>query len=72
MGLFASRPEEKSEWAGLPAEPLREQSDAELLPPPAADPFAIRPDAAAGSIVITVPSPASDAADPANSAETPT
>lgn len=31
MGLFSSRPEEPSEWAGLPAEPLPQRSDAEML-----------------------------------------
>ncbi|MDD7962667.1 hypothetical protein [Microbacterium thalli] len=40
MGLFMQRPEEPSEWAGLPSEPVRRKSDAELLPdePPAAAP----------------------------------
>lgn len=40
MGLFTQRPEEPSEWAGLPSEPVRRKSNAELLPdePPAADP----------------------------------
>lgn len=31
MGLFMQRPEDKSEWAGLPSEPLEPQSDAERL-----------------------------------------
>ncbi len=31
MGLFASRPEEPFEWAGLPSEPLEPESDAERL-----------------------------------------
>ncbi|WJM17091.1 hypothetical protein [Microbacterium arborescens] len=40
MGLFMQRPEEPSEWAGLPSEPVRRTSNAELLPnePPPADP----------------------------------
>ncbi|MDR6166232.1 hypothetical protein QE367_000436 [Microbacterium paludicola] len=40
MGLFMQRPEEPSEWAGLPSEPVRRKSNAELLPdePPPADP----------------------------------
>lgn len=40
MGLFTQRPEDPSEWAGLPSEPHRPRSDAELLPdaPPVADP----------------------------------
>lgn len=32
MGLFTQRPEEPSEWAGLPSEPIRPRSGAELLP----------------------------------------
>ncbi|WP_314456592.1 hypothetical protein [uncultured Microbacterium sp.] len=41
MGLFVQRPEEPSEWAGLPGEPARPQTEAELLPDddrPAASP----------------------------------
>jgi len=32
MGLFVQRPEEPSEWAGLPGEPARPKTRAELLP----------------------------------------
>jgi hypothetical protein len=32
MGLFMQRPEEPSEWAGLPGEPVRPRSPAEVLP----------------------------------------
>lgn len=35
MGLFAQRPEENDEWAGIPSEPLREESAAERLGAPA-------------------------------------
>ena len=41
MGLFVQRPEEPSEWAGLPGEPARARTRAELLPDdarPAASP----------------------------------
>lgn len=31
MGLFTQRPEEPSEWAGLPSEPAQPLSDAERL-----------------------------------------
>lgn len=31
MGLFAHRPEEPTEWAGLPSEPSRTESTAERL-----------------------------------------
>lgn len=34
MGIFQSRPEEPSEWAGLPAEPWEERAPGEVLPPP--------------------------------------
>jgi hypothetical protein len=32
MGLFSQRPEEPTEWAGLPSEPARAESSAERLP----------------------------------------
>lgn len=32
MGIFAQRPEEPTEWAGLPGEPRRPRSRAEMLP----------------------------------------
>ncbi len=32
MGLFTQRPEEPSEWAGLPGEPARPRTQAEVLP----------------------------------------
>lgn len=58
MGLFASRPEEPFEWAGLPSEPLAERSDAELLEDPPVDPFAISTGAAgAAAISIAVSMP---------------
>ncbi|MFV0375331.1 hypothetical protein [Microbacterium sp.] len=31
MGLFTHRPEEPTEWAGLPAEPERPETEAERL-----------------------------------------
>lgn len=31
MGMFMQRPEEPEEWAGLPSEPLKPRSGAELL-----------------------------------------
>lgn len=53
MGLFAARPEEPFEWAGIPSEPEGPRSDAELLETPPVDPFAI----SASSISITVDQP---------------
>lgn len=32
MGLFSQRPEEPTEWAGLPSEPARPETTAERLP----------------------------------------
>jgi len=37
MGIFQSRPEEPSEWAGLPAEPWEPRSETEVLPPASDD-----------------------------------
>lgn len=37
MGIFQSRPEEPSEWGGLPSEPLDARGPAEVLPPPVDD-----------------------------------
>ncbi len=37
MGIFQSRPEEPSEWGGLPSEPLDAREPAEVLPPPVDD-----------------------------------
>lgn len=31
MGLFTQRPEQNEEWAGLPSEPARPESEAERL-----------------------------------------
>jgi hypothetical protein len=31
MGLFSTRPEEPTEWAGLPSEPARDRTEAESL-----------------------------------------
>jgi len=31
MGIFATRPEEPFEWAGIPSEPARPDSEAERL-----------------------------------------
>ncbi|MEQ6898933.1 hypothetical protein [Microbacterium sp. KR10-403] len=54
MGLFASRPEDPFEWAGLPSEPLGERTDAELLESPPVDPFAISTSQGSTSITIEV------------------
>lgn len=57
MGLFAARPEEPFDWAGLPAEPETPHTDAELLERPPVDPFAITTTSQGTSISITVPTP---------------
>jgi hypothetical protein len=64
MGLFASRPEDPFEWAGIPSEPARAQTDAELLEEPPVDPFAIAPGPAGGSISISVDVVADEPGDP--------
>jgi hypothetical protein len=53
MGIFASRPEEPFEWAGLPSEPLRPESDAERLDAPSADLLGLS-GGDVGSIVVPV------------------
>lgn len=61
MGLFTQRPEEPSEWTGLPSEPARPTSGAELLPdePPLADPAAaMLGGTGISSIAIALPVPA--------------
>ncbi|WP_417563701.1 hypothetical protein [Microbacterium sp.] len=58
MGLFASRPQEPFEWAGLPSEPDNEHTEAELLETPPIDPFAITTSGGgAASISISVAAP---------------
>lgn len=57
MGLFASRPEEPFEWAGLPSEPLAPKTTAEYLDNPPVDPFAIGRGPQSASISIAVPTP---------------
>jgi hypothetical protein len=37
MGIFQSRPEDPSEWGGLPADPREQPQPAEVLPPPVDD-----------------------------------
>ncbi|HWM15576.1 MAG TPA: hypothetical protein VNP97_03200 [Microbacterium sp.] len=41
MGMFTPRPEEPTQWAGIPSDPLEPQSDVESLaaPPLSADQF---------------------------------
>lgn len=55
MGLFASLPEEPSEWAGLPSEPLEPESEAERLHSATTiDALGLAAGAAVKSIVIPV------------------
>lgn len=66
MGLFVQRPEEPSEWAGLPGEPVRPRTKAELLPDedqPAASPTGLLglADASTTSIAIPLGDPAETA-----------
>jgi hypothetical protein len=37
MGIFQSRPEDPSQWGGLPADPPDQPQPAEVLPPPVDD-----------------------------------
>ncbi len=56
MGLFAQRPEEPTEWAGLPSEPARPESAAEKLADaaPQVDALGLMTGGAVESIVIPV------------------
>lgn len=68
MGLFTQRPEEPTEWAGLPAEPERARSGAEVLPMDGTDSW--QPDltavtgASSASIEIPVSLPETEAGGP--------
>jgi len=69
MGLFASRPEEPFEWAGLPSEPADALSDAERLVEPAGvDPAGLA-GSGFGSIVIPAAPAASTDDDSAGSSD---
>lgn len=55
MALFGSRPEEPTEWAGLPSEPLEEDDFTKLLPGlPAVADDTLFGGASAGSISISL------------------
>ena len=56
MGLFMQRPEEPSEWAGLPSEPLR-RSPTEMLvdEPPLADPASMLLGGQSGLSSVVIP-----------------
>jgi hypothetical protein len=56
MGLFASRPEEPEEWAGLPSEPLDRSHETDLdAEAPAADALTLGLGSSLDSIEIPVP-----------------
>lgn len=55
MGLFTQQPEDPTEWAGLPSEPERPQSEAERLREAAGvDPAGVDASAAVTSISISL------------------
>lgn len=56
MGLFANRPEEQTEWAGLPSEPRNEDDQTRLPTEPDADVLGLDP-GDVGSVSIAVPLP---------------
>ncbi|WP_270352769.1 hypothetical protein [Microbacterium testaceum] len=65
MGLFVQRPEEPSEWAGLPGEPVRPRSHAEELPDDAA------PEASPVSLLGLVDAPVTSVQVPVQTPEPP-
>lgn len=63
MGLFVQRPEEPSEWAGLPGEPVRQRTRAEMLPDddqPSVSPTGLLGLTDAGTTSLSVPLDAGD------------
>ena len=54
MGQFTARPEEPTEWAGLPSEPIEARSEAESLAPPAGSADSLLLGTAIESVVIPV------------------
>lgn len=58
MGLFTPRPEEPTEWAGLPSEPQVAGTAAETLPPPIDAPGGLSLLGAVESVVIPLEVPA--------------
>jgi hypothetical protein len=70
MGLFASKPEDPTEWAGLPSEPLGPLNDTEhLADPPVAD--GLLGETPAGTAWVTIPVVPTVSEDPAGDAPTP-
>jgi hypothetical protein len=57
MGIFASRPEEPFEWAGLPSEPLAPEDEVERLDSPTADLLGLAGERTASVSVPVVPAP---------------
>lgn len=55
MGLFQHRPEEPTEWAGLPSEPLEPESAVERLDTAPVDPFALNFSSATSVVVPVAP-----------------
>ncbi|MGN8026583.1 hypothetical protein [Microbacterium sp. 22242] len=72
MGMFTQKPEEPTEWAGLPSEPLDRDEATDLPEPPALDPFGlglgtgtnvvipVRPDAIGSGSPVSIPVPPPD------------
>lgn len=64
MGMFTQRPEEPTEWAGLPSEPARPTSAAERLDDAAPVDLGLMPDAGGAvesiAIPVAVPDPEAD------------
>lgn len=56
MGIFATRPEEPFEWAGLPSEPERLETDAEHLEVRDADAFGLTAGTVESIVIPVVPS----------------
>ena len=64
MGTFQSRPEEPTEWGGLPSEPWEPREPVEILPPPVDDLGILGAAGVAFSVPVEVYLEAAQAEDP--------
>lgn len=72
MGIFSTRPEEPTEWAGLPSEPERVRSGAEALPEPidSADSLGLLGSSIASVAIEVPPADATGAGDDSSASDT--
>lgn len=69
MGMFTQRPEEPTEWAGLPSEPVDQDWLSEQLTGTTTGPDAALLTGGVTSVAISIDMPSTDPADVANTAD---